>query len=99
VRAHERGQAAVELLGVGTLLAVLALGAVDLLRVVAAEDRAQRVADQAAVLAAERRPIPDALRRDGSVVVSARAVEVTVHVCAVTSGVGCFDVRARARLP
>lgn len=96
---HERGQAAIEILGASVLLAVLAIAAVDLLRVMAAEDHAQRLADQAAVLVAERRPIPAALRRDGGLMVSAGRVRATVRTCAITTGVGCFDVHATSRLP
>ena len=93
----QRGQAAVELVAVAALVGATALGAADALRVVRAVDAAERLAGQAAVLAAEGRPLPAGLRRQ--VRVAGGMVTAEVRVCAVTAGVGCFQVRARAEVP
>jgi hypothetical protein len=94
---RERGQAAVELVAVAALLGAVAVGTADALRVVRAVDAAERLAGQAAVLAAEGRPLPAGLRR--GVRVAGGVATAEVRVCAVTAGVGCFRVRASAAVP
>jgi hypothetical protein len=93
----QRAQAAIETIGVCLLVLMLAFGGWDVLRVVQARADAHRLADQAAVLTLEHRPLPAWLKR--SVTVSRGRVVATVHVCAVTSGIGCLDVRAEGKLP
>ena len=67
------------------LIVVLAFGGWDVLRAVQARDQAHRLADQAAVLTVEQRPLPAWLKR--SVAVHDGAVTATVRVCAVTASV------------
>ena len=59
---RQRGQASVELIGCAVLLALAAVAVLQLLAVVRTRIAAERVADQAAVLVAEGRPLPQALR-------------------------------------
>jgi hypothetical protein len=94
---RQRGQATVELVFVAVILIAVMVGAMDVLRVVRALDRAQRLAGQAAALEAEGSPLPGELRRQ--VTVSGRRVVATVRTCAITASVGCFSVRAAAALP
>jgi hypothetical protein len=90
------GQASVELVVVVGLLA--AVGLWDVLAVVRAQDAAQRLADRAAVVTLERRPVSSA--RDGQTVrVEVGRVVAEVRVCALTAAAGCFAVSAQARLP
>ena len=58
----QRGQASVELVACALLLALAAVAVLELLAVARARVEAERLADQAAVLAAEGRPLPDELR-------------------------------------
>jgi hypothetical protein len=60
---RENGQASVELVACAALLALVAVAAVQWLAVVRTRIAAERIADQAAVLAAEGRPIPAGLRQ------------------------------------
>lgn len=92
----EGGQASIETIGTCVLIVVLAFGGWDVLRAVQARDQAHRLADQAAVLTVEQRPLPAWLKR--SVTVHDGAVTATVRVCAVTASVGCFDVQAVSRI-
>jgi len=91
---REAGQATIELVVGATLLAALALGGVDVLRVLRAHDAAERAAGRAAVLVAERRPIPDSLHRGVQLRVHGGVVRAAVRTCALTAQIGCFDVDA-----
>ena len=62
---RERGQASVETVSAALLLTLCALAVVQLVLVFAAAERAGRIADQAAVLTAEGRPLPRGLAGDG----------------------------------
>jgi hypothetical protein len=59
---RDRGQASVEIVAGCALLALVAIAVVQLLAVARTRVEAERIADQAAVLAAEGRPIPPALK-------------------------------------
>lgn len=93
----ERGQAAVELVLVTVFVVALAIGGMDVLRVLQAQDQAERLAGQAAALSAEGRPLPSGLL--DHVRISRHRVTASVRVCAVTTTVGCFTVRSSATLP
>jgi Flp pilus assembly protein TadG len=93
---RERGQAAVELVLAAALITAVMVGGMDVLRVLRAQDTAQRLAGQAAALTAEGRPLPAPLRE--SVTISGRRITAGVRACAVTASVGCFTVRATALL-
>jgi hypothetical protein len=99
VTGREAGQATLELVVGAMLLAALALGGVDVLRVLRAHDAAERAAGRAAVLVAEGRPVPDRLRRGLRLRVDGRVVRAAVRTCAVTAGIGCFDVVAVVHVP
>jgi len=58
----ERGQASVEIVACCMLLALAAIAIAELLAVTRARIEAERIADQAAVLVAEGKPIPASLR-------------------------------------
>ena len=58
----QRGQASVEIAACCVLLAVTAIAIVQLMAVARARIEAERIADQAAVLVAEGRPVPEPLR-------------------------------------
>jgi hypothetical protein len=58
----QRGQASVELGACALLLALAAVAVLELLAVARARVEAERLADQASVLAAEGIPLPDELR-------------------------------------
>jgi hypothetical protein len=75
-----RGQASIELVFAACLAGAIALGLLPLFQVWQARTRAERIADQAAVLVAERRPLPPALIRGARVEVAGRAVHVAVPV-------------------
>ena len=96
---RERGQAAVEMVVVGGLVAAVVGGGAGGLRIMRAQDAAERTADTAAVLVAEHRPIPARLRRDAHIRVSAGAVRASVRACALGAGIGCFDLVVTARVP
>jgi hypothetical protein len=91
-----RGQASIEFVFAACLAGALALGLLPLFQVWQARTRAERIADQAAVLVAERRPLPAALTRGARVDVAARAVRVVVPVAVLGHRV---DVTATARTP
>lgn len=55
---NARGQAAIELVFAACLAGLLAVGTVALFQVWQARTRAERIADQVAVLVAEGRPFP-----------------------------------------
>ena len=58
-----RGQASVELVACALVLALAAIAVLELLAIARTRVAAERVADQAAVLIAEGRPLPAELRR------------------------------------
>ncbi len=96
---REQGQAALELISaVAFVVLPVVLTVVQLQLIAQGEERAQRIADQAAVLSAEHRPIPAELRSDASIEVSGKRVFVRVPVTVVWKG-GTVDVEAEARLP
>jgi hypothetical protein len=95
---RERGQATVELVAFAAVAAVVAIALHAVLVVRAGQGRAQGIADQAAVLVAEGRPVPARLRREADVAVHGRSVVVTVSV-APAVGLGRVDLIARAALP
>ena len=96
---RQAGQATIELVVGAMVLAALALGGVDVLRVLRAQDAAERAAGRAAVLVAERRPIPESLRRGFQLRVRGGVVRAAVRTCAVSAGIGCFDVSATVHVP
>jgi hypothetical protein len=67
VTRRQTGQASVEVIWCAALLALTAVVVLELLCVVQARITAERVADQAAVLIGEGRPLPDALRRQARI--------------------------------
>jgi len=91
-----RGQASIELVFAACLAGALAVGLLPLFQVWQARTRAERIADQAAVLVVERRPLPPALTRGARVEVSGRAVRVGVPVGILGHAV---EVTATARTP
>ncbi len=95
-RRPSAGQASIETVAACLVILVVAFGGWDVLRAVHARDQAHRLADQAAVLTLEKRPLPAWLRK--ATVISHGRVTARVRVCAVTSGVGCFDVTAQSTL-
>jgi hypothetical protein len=64
---HDRGQASVEIVAWCVILALAAIAIVQLLAVARTRIEAERIADQAAVLAAEGRPIPASLKARASI--------------------------------
>jgi hypothetical protein len=95
---RERGQATVELVAFAVVAAAVAVGLHALLVLWAAQGRAQGIADQAAVLVAERHPLPAALRSEADIRVRGRTLVVTVPV-RLAGGFGRTNVIARAVLP
>ena len=95
---RERGQATVELVAFGVVAAVVAVGLHALLVLWAAQGRAQGIADQAAVLVAEQRPLPASLRREADIRVRGHTLVVAVPV-RLAGGLGRTDAVARAALP
>ena len=75
-----RGQASIELVFAACLAGALALGLLPLFQVWQARTRADRIADQAAVLVAEGRPLPAAVTRGARVQVADRTIRVAVPV-------------------
>jgi hypothetical protein len=94
----ERGQATVELVAFAAVFAIAAASLHALLVLWAAQTRAQGIADQAAVIVAEGRSVPAALRRDAKVRVDGRSLVVTLPV-SLAGGIGHTDAVARAALP
>ncbi|HET7170054.1 MAG TPA: hypothetical protein VFI18_00295 [Gaiellales bacterium] len=91
---NDRGQASIELVFAAGLAAVLAVGLLPLFQVWQARTTAERIADQAAVLVAEGRPVPSAMTRGAHVRVSRGTVRVTVPVGLLGHE---FEVTATAR--
>jgi hypothetical protein len=75
-----RGQASIELVFGACLAGVVAVGLLPLFQVWQARTRAERIADQAAVLVAEGRPLPPALTSGARVEIAGRVVRVAVPV-------------------
>jgi len=94
----ERGQASIELVALAAVFAVAAVSLHALLVLWAAQGRAQGIADQAAVLVAEGRPLPAALRRAADISVGRRTLVVRLPV-SLAGGIGRTDAVARAALP
>lgn len=93
---NARGQAAIELVFAACLAGLVAVGTVPLFQVWQARTRAERIADQAAVLVAEGRPLPVEVTRAADVEVDGRTVRVTVPVAIPGHA---FQVSATARTP
>ena len=93
---NARGQAAIELVFAACLAGLLAVGTVPLFQVWQARTRAERIADQVAVLVAEGRPLPASVTRGADVDVRGRDVRVSVPV---TLAGHPLDVTATARTP
>ncbi len=94
----ERGQATIELVVCAGLAAIVAVGIQAVLVAWAAQGRAQGIADQAAVVVAEGRPVPADLRRDVTIQVRAHTLVVTVPV-RLAGGLAHTSAVARAALP
>jgi hypothetical protein len=94
----QRGQASVETVAAAMLLALCALGVVQLVLVFSAAQQAGRIADQASVLATEGRPLPARLTDQAHVVVRDDTVSVTVDVPALP-GLPAIGLTRTARLP
>ena len=83
---RQSGQASVELVACAAVLVLAAVAALAVLSAIRARIAAERIADQAAVLLAEHRPLPPALhkgaeiRRDGNRVVVTVALRMAVPV-------------------
>lgn len=84
---RERGQASVELVAFAAVLALIAVAVLQWLAVVRAHIAAERLADQAAVLAAEGRKVPSSLRAGATIVRDGRRLTVRVPVAATLPGV------------
>jgi hypothetical protein len=95
---RERGQATVELVAFAVVAAAIAVGLHALLVLWATQGRAQGIADQAAVIVAEQRPLPAALRREADIRVRGATLVVTIPV-RLAGGLGRTNVVARAVLP
>ena len=95
---RERGQATVELVAAPPCSRSPPSACTRCFVLWAAQSRAQGIADQAAVLVAEGRPVPASLRRDAGIRVRGRTLVVTLHVSP-AGGLGRTDVVARAALP
>jgi hypothetical protein len=94
----ERGQATIELVVFAALAAMVAVGVQAVLVAWAAQSRAQGIADQAAVVVAEGRPVPAELRQDATIQVQAHTLVVTVPV-RLAGGLARTSAVARAALP
>jgi hypothetical protein len=94
----ERGQATIELVAFAAVAALVAVGLQAVLVAWAAQGRAQGIADQAAVMVAEGRPVPDQLRRDATIRVRDRTLVVTLPV-RLAGGLAHTTAVARAALP
>jgi Flp pilus assembly protein TadG len=89
-----RGQAAIEFVFAACLAGIVAVGTLPLFQVWQARSRAERIADQAAVLVAEGRPLTKAVTAGGRVEVDGHAVRATVPVTVLGHA---FEVTAVAR--
>jgi hypothetical protein len=94
----ERGQASVELVAFGAVAAMVAVALQAILVAWAAQGRAQGIADQAAVLVAEGRPVPDGLHRGAAIRVRGHTLVVTLPV-RLAGGLAHTTAVARAALP
>lgn len=75
---REHGQSSVEVIGCAVLLAIATVAVLEALTIVRARITAERVADQAAVLVGEGRPLPATLRRGAQIERHGDCVVVTV---------------------
>jgi hypothetical protein len=73
-----RGQASVEAVGFAFSVAMFALSIVQVLLFGRAQMTAERIADQAAVLVAEGKPIPPSLRTEAKIELDGRRLIVRV---------------------
>jgi hypothetical protein len=94
----ERGQATIELVAFAALAAMVAVGLQAVLVAWAAQGRAQGIADQAAVMVAEGRPVPAELRSDARVQIRGHTLVVTLPV-RLAGGLAGTTAVARAALP
>jgi Flp pilus assembly pilin Flp len=83
---RQAGQASVELIACALILALIAVAAVTALSAIRARIAAEQLADQAAVLVAEGRPLPAELRTHARIEVDGRSVEVTVPLAVSVPG-------------
>lgn len=93
---NARGQASIELVFAAGLAGALALALLPLFQVWQARTRAERIADQAAVLVAEGRPLPGAVTHGARVEVSSGTVRVAVPLAVLGRE---LEVTATARTP
>ena len=93
---NARGQAAVELVFAACLAGLLAVGTVPLFQVWQARTRAERIAEEVAVLVAEGRALPASVRRGADVDVRGHDVRVSLPL---TLAGHPLDVTATARTP
>ena len=77
---NARGQASIELVFAACLAGGVAVGTLPLFELWQARTRAERIADQAAVLVAEGRPVPADVRDGARVEVGRHTVRVAVPV-------------------
>ena len=94
----ERGQATIELVAFAGIAAMVAVGLQAVLVAWAAQGRAQGIADQAAVMVAEGRPVPAELRHDARVRVRGHTLVVMLPV-PLAGGLAGTTAVARAALP
>jgi Flp pilus assembly protein TadG len=93
---NARGQAAIEMVFAGCLAGLVALAVVPLFQVWQARTHAERIADQAAVLVAEGRPLSARVKDGAEVSVDGGMISVAVPVELLGHG---FRVTAEARVP
>jgi hypothetical protein len=77
---RDSGQASVEIVACCTVLALAAIAIVQLLAIARTRIEAERIADQAAVLVAEGRPIPQSLTRRATIQRRGERLIVSVSV-------------------
>ena len=85
------------MIAVCVLMLMVAFGGWDMLRALQARDSAHRMVDQAGSGRCTSVSTAAWLRK--STTVRHGVITATVRVCAVTSGVGCFDVTAVGHTP
>jgi hypothetical protein len=88
----------VELVACAALLAAVAVAALQWLAVVRAHIAAERIADQAAVVVAEGRPVPSPLRAGATIVRDGRRLTVRVPLAFAVPGMPAVQ-SATAVLP
>jgi hypothetical protein len=93
---NARAQASIELVFAACLAGLVAVGTLPVFAVWRAQTRAERIADQAAVLVAEGRPLPTAVKDGARVEVAGHAVRVAVPVDLLGHAV---EVTATVRIP